>query len=199
MPSHLPLSVPGEAALWRLGMRLKHHQILSGTDPSGDQTDGRHVPRREQSAHANAVVDLVAVAEAYSVERLLLEHPQVPDVSLSNWHKRRAAWQDHARLDLGAFSGWTCLMGFVDVRNAMQHGLGRLTQYQLTKYRKQTLLQISACAVDLNGDVLTVGAEDVERCYETCRDFVVYAEHSLAPLSRVGAGPRRPDDSGRLD
>jgi len=42
-------------------------------------------------------------------------------------------------------------MGYAEVRNAMLHGLGRLTDEQLGKRRQQVLVQIKAAGVHLNG------------------------------------------------
>lgn len=66
-------------------------------------------------------------------------------------------------------------MGYVEVRNAIQHGLGRLTAQQLDR-REQTLSRIAASGVDLNGDRVTVTDDDVDRCYRTCRRFVHHAD-----------------------
>ena len=49
-------------------------------------------------------------------------------------------------------------MGFVEVRNALAHGLGRLTDRQLGKYRGEVLPQIAAAGVRLDGDLVPFSA-----------------------------------------
>lgn len=178
MPNQMAVSEVAEVALGRLAARAADHWRLAPYETESRRRDGRHLPLREQNEQANALVDLVAVAEAFSVDRLLVGCPDLKPERLGGWHSRKKAWLTQLKVDLTTFPGWIKLMGFVDIRNALQHGLGRLTEQQLTTYRTQTLLQIAASGVNLNGDRLTVLAEDVDRCYFTCRDFVRFADRT---------------------
>lgn len=171
MHSDIHLSQSAEAALDRLATRYAEQRRLAGPSTYGH---GRHAPRLEQTRQANAVVDMVAVAEAFSIDRLLAGWPSTPPASVGTWKKREKAWRD-VRADLTATTSWLALMGFVEVRNALQHGLGRLTDQQLGG-RDQTLTRISSSGVDLNGDRVTVTDVDVQRCYRTCRKFVLQAD-----------------------
>lgn len=158
-------------ALDRLAARYAEHLRL--VRPSS-AASGRHVPRPEQTRQANAVVDMVAIAEAFSIDRLHASWPSTPPPSTSTWTKREKAWRD-VGADLAASTSWLALMGYVEVRNALQHGLGRLTDQQLGR-RDQTLSRIAASGVDLNGDRVTVTDGDVHGCYRTCRTFVLHAD-----------------------
>lgn len=160
-------------ALDRLAARYAEHLRLAGPSSVGG---GRHVPRPEQTRQANAVVDMIAVAEAFSIDRLLAGWPSTPPGSIGTWKKREKAWRD-VGVHLTAFTSWFALMGYVEVRNALQHGLGRLTDLQLG-WRDQTLSRIGASGVDLNGDRVTVTDGDVHGCYRTCRGFVLHADEA---------------------
>jgi hypothetical protein len=72
-------------------------------------------------------------------------------------------------------------MGFVHVRNALQHGLGRLTDQQLYRFRDQVLNEIHASSVNLNGDMLTVTDGDVSRCGTVSAGFIRWLD-SAAPI-----------------
>ncbi|GAB4062476.1 hypothetical protein GCM10028777_02340 [Angustibacter speluncae] len=171
MPSDNDLSRSAEAALDRLAARYAEHLHLAGSS----LTDrGRHASRPEQTREANAVVDMVAVAEAFSIDRLLDSWPSTPPANVGTWKKRQKAWLD-VGADLTGATSWAALMGYVEVRNALQHGLGRLTDQQMGR-RDQTLTRVAASGVDLNGDRVTVRDNDVDRCYCTCRNFVHQAD-----------------------
>lgn len=95
-------------------------------------------------------------------------------------------------------------MGFVHVRNAIQHGLGRLTDQQLGKYHDEVLTQIRASSVELNGDLLVIVADDVHRCGKTCGDFIMWLdaaypknERELRPRLRADLARRRRPHRGR--
>ena len=165
------MSRSAEVALDRLAARYAEHLRLAQLSSSGG---GRHVPRPEQTRQANAVVDMVAIAEAFSIDRLLAGWPSTPPGSTGTWKKRENAWRD-VGAHLTALTSWVALMGYVEVRNALQHGLGRLTDQQLG-WRDQTLSRIAASGVDVNGDRVTVTDADVHRCYRTCRRFVLQAD-----------------------
>lgn len=80
-------------------------------------------------------------------------------------------------MDLATYADWPVLMGYVRVRNALQHGLGRLTDLQLYgKDRAKTMASISACGVGLNGDIVTVIEADVARCYRVSAEFVAFLD-----------------------
>lgn len=161
--------------LGQLVRRAEDHRRLTALDTFGDDGTGRHLRAVVQGRDANALVDFVAVAEAFSTGRLVPLLPAQPPPDLATWKKRTQASR-RAGVDLTLFPGWSALMGFVDVRNALQHRLGRLTDMQLERHRTQTLAQIAASGVDLNGDLLTVTGQDADRCYRTCAAFIRYLD-----------------------
>ncbi|MCW2674655.1 MAG: hypothetical protein JWP14_3244 [Frankiales bacterium] len=139
---------------------------------------GRHPPPDSQGSEASTVVELVALMELYSVERLLERCPNVNGVS-GTWHGRKRDWKRFVSVELDKFADWQKLLGFVAARNAFQHGHGRLTDQQLDKYRDDTLLNLTAAHVHRNGDRIAVGPADVKRCLSVALGFIDYVESHI--------------------
>lgn len=186
MPDPHAPSYLGEIALRRLAARAASHD--SGHDHAPGSGPGRHLPPRELGRHINALVDLVAIAELYFSDRLAEAVPALA-TQPTTWRTRAVAWRDKAGVDLSAHPSWPAFMGFVEARNALQHGLGRLTDMQLDPKvpkkggeprRTQVLRQIAASGLHLNGDRVTVLGRDVERCGVVCRELLLEAEARLA-------------------
>lgn len=57
----------------------------------------RHQQFPATTRHANAVVDLVAVAENFTVIRFTALHPEVHHDEISSWPKRERAWLEHSQ------------------------------------------------------------------------------------------------------
>jgi hypothetical protein len=141
---------------------------------------GRHLSEPIAPRHANALVDFVAVAEAFCVARLI-SLGATGDVN--TWEKRAKALSTRA-IDVNLFSDWPSLMGFVEVRNAIQHGLGRLTERQLGKHKAQIRGWLTAAAVPLNGDQVILRSEDVTRCGQVCGRFIRWLDATAPPPVR---------------
>ncbi len=112
---------------------------------------GRHRSGHGDPLNGNAITDCVAVAESFAVSRLLVLCPAIPERDVFSRKSRLTAWRGHGVVDLNSYGRWSALMGYAEVRNAMLHGLGRLTDEQLGKRRQQVLVQIKAAGVHLNG------------------------------------------------
>jgi len=174
------VSAEAEAAIAQITSRLADHRYLVEIDASTAPVRGRGVAQSRLTRHSNAFVDLVSVAESFASARLLRMHPDVSYDELSNWRKREKAWDKHCSVKLSDYAQWRQLKGFVEVRNAIQHGLGRLTDQQLGKYRDEILASIRDSAVELNGDLLIVISADVDRCGQVCRGFVRWLDSSAS-------------------
>ena len=193
MPDAPTLSTLAEVAIRRLTARAAMHAAGLG-GPVGEP--GRHLPARELDSDVNALVDLVAVTESYFADRLAEATPATKQPT--TWHARGKAWRDATGFNVAADPRWPVLMGFVEARNALQHGLGRLTELQLdpTSHRgreprrTQVLRDLAACGVVLNGDRVTVLPRDVERCLVACRELVLTADEALWRAG-VAAGRQR--------
>jgi hypothetical protein len=138
---------------------------------------GRHSPDRLATRDANALVDLVAVAESFCVARLATVGITA---DVNTWDKRAKAWRRRS-IDVVGYAGWPVLMGFVEARNAIQHGLGKLTDRQLGKHKAQTLTFISAAAIRRNGDAIIIGTSDIARCDSACANFIRWLDTAAPP------------------
>lgn len=184
MPDPATLSALAEVSLRRLALRAATH-AAGLDDPVGEP--GRHLPACELNSNLNALVDLVTVTESYFADRLAeaVPAPSQP----STWRARADAWRDKAGVNIAAHPRWPELMGFVEARNALQHGLGRLTDMQLSPTsrrgreprRAQVLRDLAASGLVVNGDRVTVLASDVERCAAVCRELVLAADNVASP------------------
>ena len=180
MPSRLkPETTWGEVALAQLTSRFADYTVL--VDRFGADLDrgrvGRHIAgRRTANRDENALVDLVAVAENFTSARWMALNPSAASSEVLTWEKRRKAWKKHHSIDFAdpaAFPEWAALLGFVEARNALHHGLGFLTERQLTKYRDETMNHLNDAAVRLLGHRVCVDRTTVESCLRVCEGFVV--------------------------
>ena len=176
------ITAHAEAALAQITARVADHRQLTRLEARNNPPGGRRLRQAPSVRHGNALVDLVAVAESFTTARLLSLRPAVSADDVSTWDSRERAWANHGPVNMTTYSAWSALMGFVEVRNALQHGLGRLTDRQLGKHRDKVLARIGASAVHLDGDLLVVLAEDVGHCGQVCADFVCWLD-GIAPSS----------------
>jgi hypothetical protein len=171
----------GEASLLQIALRAMDHERLSRSDHERDALVGRHVwLNKSQLRHGNAVVDLVAVAENFTSSRLLQLRPTLTENDVFTWERRRRAWAEHGPVDLVTVApDWLALQGFVEARNALQHGLGLLTDFQLDpRRREETLARLLAAPVYLTGDVVHIRVETVYRCRDVCESYVLTLDNA---------------------
>jgi len=84
-------------------------------------------------------------------------------------------------------------MGLVKPRNALQHGLGLLTNKRLDPTsrkgreprRVQVLRNLAASGLSLYGDRVGVLPSDVERCAAACRELVLAAKTAISGAGEV--------------
>jgi hypothetical protein len=174
----------GDAALAQLTMRLLSHDQSASRDARMLRQNGRHLWLPQIGLlHANALVDLVAVAENFTTKRLLELRPSVTEFQVSTWQKRKNEWKNNVGVDLTIITpGWHKLLGFVEARNSFQHGLGQLTDMQLSpSRRKDVLSDLVAADVTLVGDTLRVNGGTVTACHSVCEAFVIALDNG-APL-----------------
>ena len=168
-----------EWAFSRLVSRHAEYRQIERTGVASPLARGRHSAGRFRARDANAIVDFVAIAESFSIGRLV-HIRSIAAGDLLRWAQRKKAWSKHVNVDLASFHDWGSLMGFVEARNAIQHGLGRLTDHQLGKYKQEVLGSLDAANLSRNGDVLLFSEQDVARCFEVCGGFIEWLD-STAP------------------
>src|SRR6266566_8914198 len=90
---------------------------------------------------------LIALAENFAVLRLISVRPSVTPDAVSTWQKRERAWSQSTGVQLSSYKRWQSLSGFIEARNAIQHGLGNLTDRQLGENRTRVLSQLKSAGV----------------------------------------------------
>ncbi|MFI5492262.1 hypothetical protein [Actinoplanes sp. NPDC051859] len=91
----------GEAALGQLLVRVTDYRTLlrlSEEQPRGDR--GRHLRDAAVVRHGNALTDLVAVLESFTVARLLNLRPAVSHYQVMKWTDRIKIWRNQGGVDL---------------------------------------------------------------------------------------------------
>lgn len=192
-----PPSLEAEAAIYSLKRTVAAYR--DSVEAMG-RTDSRLAPggRTYEAERAqDAVMRLVTTSEMYVVEVLLVETEarlvgsptavvlwdDVESRYTQTWERRRSGWKKFHGLDLKASGAWDPLEGFVDARNAIAHGLGRLTRVQL-KNRGAVESRLLKAGIALNGEEVVVGGEDVARCEAVIEDFILWLDGERMTLPR---------------
>lgn len=176
MPSRVePKSVWAEHALLDLAIRGSDAAAIVARPSSSMGTVGRHLRYDLVSWRAgNALVDMVSVAEVFTTSLLLSLNEAIGADELSTWPKRKSGWVKHAGVKLEELDGWARLQGFIQARNAIQHGLGRLTDQQLKDGRRpDTLAQLEAASIPLMGDRVLIDEDVVSHCHRIAERFIM--------------------------
>lgn len=148
----------------------------------------------ELPAH-DAIVRMVSYAEHYAstelratVEtRLTGEGPiydaaraQITHQLDANWHSRSTRSKSWLALDLRAQASFRRLEGFVEARNAIVHGLGELTDQQLSNSRrKKTHQRLREARIPLSGRRLLIEERHVVSCAENVCAFAAWLDASI--------------------
>lgn len=183
MPNQPPARTDiGEHSLALIVRRLDDYLRIEQLQGRDEPTPGRHLLGRvAHLQNHNALVDIVAGAESFATARLRSVRPMVTEAEIRTWESRKDAWKKHAQVSLDKCPSWQALIGFVEVRNSIQHGLGRITEFQFRR-RAQVLAAIKACGVVLDGDTVRLSSRDVQRCARDCVMFVSWLDN-VAPTS----------------
>jgi len=183
MPSHAPARTDiGEHSLSLMVRRLDDYLRIEELQRDDETMPGRHLLGRVGHLQSqNALVDLVAGAEAFTTVRLRTVRPMVNEAEVRTWESRKRAWSKHAQVTFDQCPSWQALKGFVEVRNSIQHGLGRITEFQFHR-RAEVLAAIKGCGVVLDGDTVRLTSGDVKRCAHGCVVFVSWLDN-IAPTS----------------
>lgn len=179
MPKTQLSTVLAETALRSLALRAAdHHRLAAGGSTA---LRGRHRPAHHDTRNGNVLTDCVAVTEFFARARLLALRPKIPERDVSGWKGLQGAWQKYGRVDLSSYEHWPTLMGYVEVRHALLHGLGRLTKSQLEKDRRQKIMAwIEKSKIHLNGSNVMLTEKDPIDCADVCAGFVRFLDDAAA-------------------
>lgn len=191
------VSERAEEAQVRVNRALAHFrdqvegdETRPGAADFGRTTSGAWATGKNFHLH-DAVLRLVAIAEDFSIGRLVevVEATLPPDPIVSElwetvldrsgdgWDQRDKLWKRYQHVDVAAFPQRQALVGFIDARNAIAHGLGGLTRRQLRK-RDRTIGRLEKANIQLVGDLIVIDASHVEACASVVKAFIDWLDRS---------------------
>src|SRR5439155_8555989 len=104
VPSTAGMTALGEAALGQLVIRVADYRtLLRLSEGAPDGHRGRHLRGSAAVRHGNALTDLVAVLESFTITRLLNLRPAVAHNQVMNWIDRIRMWKKHGGVDLATY------------------------------------------------------------------------------------------------
>lgn len=133
----------------------------------------------------DGILRLVAIAEEFSITRfvdvvevVLPSDPLVSalwdaelDRSSDTWPKRDELWKRYKDVNLREFPRRGPLNGFIEARNSISHGLGRLTRRQLRK-REATTERLLEANIHVQDESLVIDTTHVEQCATVVKAFI---------------------------
>lgn len=138
----------------------------------------------------SAVVQLLAVTEAHFSEAF---HAYGSDMAVApryaervvdrsrtdverSWDHLAQAWKAWHGVNVRASADWETLRTFIEVRNSLLHGDGRLTRRQAKSpdSRKTLVNKMTSVGVAMRGDRLLISVSVAERSFVTCVSFVTW-------------------------
>jgi hypothetical protein len=108
------------------------------------------------------------------VRRLMLEKELA---ATSSWSARHKAFKRHHGVDLRRCAEHHRLEGAVEVRNAIAHGLGRLTTRQLMS--SETVKHLSKVDVPIRNGYVALERHHLEDCGDYTRAYLVSVDRSV--------------------
>lgn len=165
---------------WRRERLIASNSRLSpGRDGFVDSTEEDALLRVVASAEHFATGLLLAVVQSqhsswgWSVQKV----ESVTRNAAGTWPQRRTAWNE-VGTDLSLFAEDRALQGFVEGRNAIAHGLGRLTwrQTQSPSAHQATLTALGAAGLRVVDNRLRLTALNIEACGKLGKDFIYWLD-----------------------
>lgn len=179
------------AAMVTLALYRRTERCLAGTPRRARGRFSRlgRILSVEEPA-TSAVTRLVSIAEDYT--RLLLERliesslgkeSQIAQALLKRFPPRAdESWEGMIEyltgvfsLDVRGFRDYDALMGFIEARNAITHGLGRLTKKQMAN-ESRTRGRLKPAGLAVVANEIHLSAENVERCSKCVVSYVEYLD-----------------------
>lgn len=102
------------------------------------------------------------------VLRLLVLEKEL--AATSSWESRRKSFKRHHGVDLRKCAEHQRLEGAIEVRNAISHGLGRLTTRQV--FSSETPKQLARVNVAITNGYVDIQPVHLTECAQYCSDFL---------------------------
>lgn len=169
------------------GRVLRSSTILGAYDPESASRQGCFL---RLISVVEAYVDIACAAlfrertpTTHDLVRRLVEGAELR--ASSTWHERKEAFDTYHGIRLGNLARWSELDAGIEVRNAIAHGLGQLTQKQRSGAAVRKIPQIGVGLSD--GRVLITDAS-LQQCRDVCIAFIRSLDKAM-PLPKA---PHRP-------
>jgi hypothetical protein len=153
--------------------------------------------------HSMALPHIVAIAEEFSRALLVacsesLLDPSSPFIrdlwkdgqkrAEGTWDQHRKAWSSWHGIQLSSCAAWPAVDAFTEARNAIMHGLGRLTRRQLSNDGgKAVAMKCQSVGMAVSGGQLHVGEAAVRQCAHECREFILWLDATASSLGLADA------------
>lgn len=136
------------------------------------------------------VAQMVAVAEHFSLGQLVdcvyLELDGGPQVAPklwrrvrnrveSTWREQKQAWADFFDVKFNDAPQFAAIEPYIEVRNAIMHGLGRLTRRQMDD-RDRVYPLLSGAGISAVGGQIGMTPQHVATCRDACSNFVIWLD-----------------------
>jgi len=109
-----------------------------------------------------------------AVRLLVLEKELAANV---NWAARHRSYKRHHEIDLKKCTDWKRLEGAIEVRNAIAHGLGKLTTRQVSSY--ETASKLARIDVFLSNGYVDLDLDHLRACAQYGAAFLRSLDSSL--------------------
>ncbi|MEX0985551.1 MAG: hypothetical protein WD096_10975 [Actinomycetota bacterium] len=102
-----------------------------------------------------------------------------------NWETHRAAWKKWLGIDLTSAPEYAVFDGFVEARNAVMHGAGKLTRRQLAgDGGKVVSSKLQLAGIKVVGARVSLSSETAAICATTCKRLILWIDAKLQALPR---------------
>jgi len=149
------------------------------------------------------LVAMVAIVEEFVIQRMssVIDSKSSPSdpiitdalgLSLDridqNWAYRVQYAKKWFKLDLAKNDSYLGFQSFVEVRNSIIHGGGRLTRRQTgNDGGRQNALRLKKIGIEIHGDQLMIDASAIQHCFDCSRALVsVFDSNTKRHLSTMG-------------
>jgi hypothetical protein len=175
--------------------------------------DERSIPARLMPPRSQLLADpryslvlphIVAIAEEFSRALLLVcsdplveaGAPLVKDLWKEGQKKAEGAWEQHRNawrawfgVDFNDCVAWQPVRAFSEARNAIMHGLGRLTRRQLSDDGGRAIAELcQQVGIRVRGGRIQVGEASVRECAQRCKEFILWLDEVAGPSNPLVPG-----------
>ena len=98
--------------------------------------------------------------------------------STRSWDGRMQGFRDVAQIKLGDFPDWSQFMGVLDARNALTHGLGRLTRKQI-RTPMAISKRLQSIGISVDSGQLQFGPATWALAVQVCSSLVTWLDQAV--------------------